>query len=174
MESTVKKSFGVMSVITYWVIETSAFILLPLFVYIAVYYFLGLPLSKVLRVPEWMIISTFVYSQTAREQIMFYKAYKGFELKAVQTISVSILGIVASVICLVFTMIAEHKADFVLPEPFYIFQTVVFVISLLMLAVAQIWKALLRGDAHILPYIIPETELTPQNKEVVTGDRYRG
>ena len=117
--------------VTQWFAEVAGFILLPLFVYVIVLAALGVGMSKLIELPEWMFVSVILFGHTTRKSIAYYKdcipshleANKEtsvFKLKMDREVSKGIFGIVISAVFLILTMVAENKNEALkLATPFY-------------------------------------------------------
>jgi len=105
-----------------WFVEVSGFILLPLIVYLIAFISLDRPASELAQLPEWMFISIILYGEVLKRLVIFYRRFRGFDLKFIRVISMGIIGITISSILLCFSLIAEHKPGFVLPKAFYFLQ----------------------------------------------------
>ena len=150
-----------------WMLEIGAFILLPLVVYLIVFFSIEVDLGKLYRLPEWMFIGVILHADTMHKLLILYREYKGFPGKLVRTLSIGILGIVGCSICLVLSMLAQEKANFDLPLNFYHLQMGMFVVALYFSAITSIWIGYRGNEGVLLRKMIPEKdqEQTSINEE---------
>ena len=139
-----------------WLCEVSAFILLPLFIYVIVYYMEGLPLTRIMERPEWMFIAIILHADTLRRLLGHYRDYRGFDVNAIRVISIGVLGIISAALFLVFTILADDSNARTLPLSFYRFQTVLFCAALLYSLFNSVWISFAKGEAEFLMRLIPE------------------
>ena len=113
-----------------WGLETVGFVLLPLIVYLVIFYGLRMDLHSLIELPEWMFISVLLFGTMIKEQVSFFKNWSNFETIALFAISIGVLGIVVSAVFLTFSTIAQYRENFSLSDDYYRIQLVVFILSL--------------------------------------------
>lgn len=146
-----------------WLIETAAFILLPLFVYLLVFMSLGIEHTKLMELPEWMFIAIILFGESMRKTVIFYNKYEGFDLAVIREISFGLLGIVASSVFLVFSIIAHYDEEFVLSSLFYHLQLGIFLGAVIYSLLFSLWIGWKTGQGESLAYLIPRKR--EENKE---------
>ena len=154
-----------------WFIESSAFVLLPLYVYAADHFVTGQPLANIILSPEMMFTAIILHAEAMRKQIVYYRRKRGFEIKIMRVISIAILGIVLSAIFLVFSIHNEEKGHS--PEPiggrFFVAQLSLFVFALLNSATTGLVVGWLRGEVDLLVSLEHETGDRPSDRRGVPG-----
>jgi hypothetical protein len=154
--------------LTFLLWESFAFVLLPLFVYLLVFVGLGINPQELFKLPEWMFISVILYGDISRKQIAYYQVFKGFDLRIIRTISVTVFGIVISSTFLIFSVIAQYNSSFHLSGLYYISQIVWFIITLAYSILTSMWISRKKGEDELLTYLIPEMRENLPAKEVNT------
>jgi hypothetical protein len=164
--SLIDKASDFNALLVQWMLETCAFILLPLLVYLVVFFSLDGNVERLFRLPEWMFAAIILHADMLRKLLHLYRNYRGFYLKMVRTLSFGILGIVISSIFLALSLIAQEKpAVLRVPEKaFYRWQMLVFALALLMSAFTSIWIAARKREGLLLRKMIPEAA-TPDDQE---------
>src|SRR5262245_56716977 len=76
--------------------EDFAFVFLPVIIYAITFIVLGVPKRELSRLSEWMFISIILFGNNIPRATAFYRKYKGFELKTIRVVSISLLGITIS------------------------------------------------------------------------------
>jgi hypothetical protein len=132
-----------------WVLEVSAFVLLPLVLYIITFASLGRPISEALESPEVMLIAIILYGEILRKLVLFYTRYKGFKEKFVRVLSLGVLGITVSSVLLCFSLAAEIKKDLSMSGFYYFIEGVVFCFALALSAFVKIWPGMLTGETEL-------------------------
>jgi hypothetical protein len=153
IKSKMEKTVVLYNLFLHWLLETAAFILLPLIVYLIVFAALNIEQTKLIELPEWMFVSIILHGEIMRKYILFYSNYKGFHLKAIRQISLGILGIVTSSVFLVFSMVAHYREAFTLPPFYYRLQMLLFFFSIANSLFASIWIGLTKGEGHLLSFM---------------------
>jgi len=149
-KTLISSAYDTLTLLSNWMLEVAAFILLPLIVYLATFICLSIPLAEIAKLPEWMFIAIILYGETIKRLLVFYRKYKGYELKLIRTLSFGILGITLSSILLCLSIVANHKTDrFDLPPIYYKFQFSIFVVALFNSAFIKVWLGTLGGEATL-------------------------
>ena len=156
-----------------WALETGAFVLLPLFVYLLVYFSIEVDLGKLYKLPEWMFIAVILHADTMRKLLLLYREYKGYALKLIRTLSIGLLGIVICSIFLVLSLLAQEKPNFVLPSTFYHLQMLMFAFALYLSAGCSIWIAYQNQDAQLLKRMILESDEGPYDPSLTVDDTWK-
>jgi hypothetical protein len=139
-----------------WFVETLAFSLLPLCVYAVTYMSLQKPAEEIIKLPEWMFISIILYGDTLRRLILFYRKYKGFELKVQRDYAGGVVGITISAILLNSAITASLSKNSELPSSFYVLQTAVFALAMINSAYTRVWLAIKQGEGDLLLSFAPD------------------
>jgi|GEM_PF-2290813 len=131
-----------------WLIEVSAFVLLPLVIYIVTFLTLGRSVREAMNSPELMFVTIILYGEVLKREVLFYRRYRGFVLKFNRTLAFGLMGISVSSVLLCFSLIHE-KNEIPLSETYYpVFRGVVFVCALILSASEKVSTGLLRGDSE--------------------------
>jgi hypothetical protein len=138
------------NLIVYWVLETCAFTLLPLIVYIIIFFALAIDWYELLKLPEWMFVAIVVYSETTRKLVLYYRDYEGFSSKAVRAVSLGVIGMVTSSVFLAFSAVAQLRDAITLSTIYYAIQTILFVASLMFSAMFGLWMGWRTGEGELL------------------------
>jgi hypothetical protein len=157
MNRKINPILSVLILLNEWLIEVSAFILLPLLIYIITFITLGRPAKEIVRLPELMFISIILYGEILKRSVIFYRQFRGFELKLIRMLSVGLLGISVSGVLLCFSLVAQHRPDVTLSKPFYFIQGFVFLTALLTSAFLKVWLGMLHGEPSLYMHLIKET-----------------
>ncbi len=132
-----------------WIFNISAFILLPLIIYIIIGVFIfNDSIANLLKFPELMFIAIILYGDALNKSIKsFYKLgegmkeelfhYQGFTKETQFAISFAILGITISSVLLAFVIIAQYK-EFEIPPHFYSIEVWVFIFALLSSFISEV------------------------------------
>jgi len=151
------------AIVASWMMETIAFVLLPLIVYLIVFFALGIEISELVRLPELMFVAIILFADATRQLVLFYRQFRGFSQRVMFTIPFGLLGIVISAMFLAFSMIAQQKPDFGLPWLFYKFQVGIFLWSLLTSGLSSIWITWKRGEGKPRTLLILQNETQDSN-----------
>jgi len=122
-----------------WILETLAFILLPLLVYLMCYWFVGRALSEIKTLPIWMFMSIILCGDIGRKLIRYYQRFRAFDRKLKRTFAAIILGIVISTVLLVFSILSIEFPDSSTPKNLGTIQIVVFSVILLVTMFLNLW-----------------------------------
>ena len=156
-----------------WLFESSAFVLLPLYVYAADHFVTGQPLANIILSPEMMFTAIILHAEAMRKQIVYYRRKRGFEIKIMRVISIAILGIVLSAIFLVYSIHNEkdHALDSI-GGRFFVSQSLLFVFALLNSVTTSLVIGCLRGEVDLLTSLDQETDDKPSDhRDVPDTDR---
>jgi hypothetical protein len=157
------KTNGIVTLISafwLWLLETSAFVLLPLIVYLIVFSSVNLEKADIFKLPEWMFVSIILFGESLRKSLIYYKDAKGFHIQVLHELSITILGIVISSVFLIFSIISHYNESFPLSPSYYGFQMTIFGFSVFysfITTASSYWK---KGDANYLFFGNPEQSST--------------
>lgn len=127
----VHKFNEIFSIFINWFWEVTAFVLLPLIIYIIVFLSLNIQISQLIGLPEWMFISIIFYGNTLKKTIIYLKIHDWhFETNSIAMISCTILGISISSVLLAFSIIAKYK-ELDLSSFYYPLQLGIFLFALI-------------------------------------------
>lgn len=138
-----------------WVFNTSAFILLPLIIYVIIYLILKEPMSELLKLPEWMFIAIVLYGDALSKNINLYNKldkneekesysgywdtiFEGFYIESQFAVSLAILGITISSVLLTLAIIAKYK-ELDISSIFYFIENIVFLFAIVYSAICELF-----------------------------------
>ncbi|BDU35749.1 hypothetical protein [Vibrio nigripulchritudo] len=147
------KKIEIWNLLFAWLIEISAFILLPLIVYFITFKVLPVDGDDIYKIPEWMFISVVVFGDLTKKKLNFYKRFEGYDVKMVRTLAIGVLGMVVSSIMLGYSLIAMRTPNLELSDSFYAIQMWVFVIGLVFSAFYHVWIGMYDNDGKKLSYM---------------------
>ena len=146
------------NLLVYWFLETVAFIMLPLLVYLITFASLPVEGDSPLDLPEWMFISTILYGDVTKKMILFYKDYQGFNLNAVRSIAIGVVGMVSSSVLIAFLLVEQRVESVTLSPLFNWIQIVVFLNAVIVSAYMSVWMAWVKGEGELLTFMYPESK----------------
>jgi len=94
---------------TLWFYETIAFILLPLLIYLILYFSFRNSIYDFSRLPEWMFITIVLYGDTIRKLIFLYLKFKNPELRIGRTVAQAVIAIVLTSTFLIILLISQQE-----------------------------------------------------------------
>jgi hypothetical protein len=142
-----------------WGLETLAFVLAPLIVYVVAYVAFGEPLSKLLGLREWLLVAILLFGEDIRRYMVYYRRRKGFAERVKRHIALGLLGIVTASILLSFSFVPDYTT-IKLPLIFNSLQIGLVLCALGFSAVNSVRIEMMRKE-HVLrkPMVLPEDDL---------------
>lgn len=109
MEILKEKWKEIFKLSTLWFYETIAFILLPLLIYLILYFSFRNSIYDFSRLPEWMFITIILYGDTIRKLILLYLKFKNPELRISRTVAQAVIAIVLASTFLIILLVSQQE-----------------------------------------------------------------
>lgn len=146
------------SVLLDWFLEVLVFVLLPLVIYLLCFVFLEKPLSEIILLPEWMFFSIVLWGDTCKKLLVFYRRFKGFEIKVVRSVATTLLGVSVSVTALIFSIICQYSETMETPALLGPVQMVIFLLTFFIAGFLHWWIKTESEDFTLHSHLIKEGE----------------
>ena len=141
-----EKCWSIAILLVMWLFEVSAFVLLPLVIYAVTFLCLGKSAWEALNSPEAMLVTTILYGEVLRKQVLFYKDYQGFDLKFSWVLACSVLGMTISSVLLCFSLISQESQKLPLSNFFMYLKYCAFGCALVLSAIEKITTGFEKGE----------------------------
>jgi hypothetical protein len=143
-----EKFMRVAILLSVWLIEVCAFVLLPLVIYVVTFLSIGRSVREALNSPEVMFLAIILYGDVLKRQVLFYRRYRGFALKFSRELAVCVLGMTISSVLLCFSLIEDTKV-LSMSRSYRVLKLSAFGSALVLSAFEKVSTGLLRGEPDI-------------------------